>query len=412
LTGDAEGSNVQRVRQLSGPVQRYAVGAVLVRLSDEGSRVALVFLAAAGGLGARVGGLLVAALLLPHVLAAPVVGTLVDRSRRAARAVALLAAGFAAALGLAGLLVGTGPVALVAVVLLAGGCCGPALTGGLSSVLPDLVSRERLPRTFGVDSLTFNVAGVAGPAVAALLAGAVSPRFATSALAVSAGVGALLVATLPARPSVVRTGPPPDPGWLAGARAIGRDRDLAAVTAATTLGQVGAGALPVIAALIALRSGQPSQAAVLLGAVAAGGLLGSLAWTAHPAGVGRAPLVVMTGLVAAGLSLALAGTTGLLPVRVLLFGLSGVAGGPLFGALLLTRQDRAPAEARSQVFTLGAGAKITAAALGAGLGGALSSWAVSAQLLVVGAVHVLAGGLGVAAIGVRRARSRQPGLAA
>jgi Major Facilitator Superfamily len=398
------------VRNVNGALARYAVAAALVRVSDEGSRVALLFLAAAGGLGTRIGGLLVAVLLLPHVLAAPLVGTLVDRSDRRARAVALLAGGFGACLGLAGALVGGAPLLLVVVVLVAGGCCGPAMTGGISSVVPDLVAPARLPRAFGVDALTYNVAGVAGPAVAALLAAAVSARFATAALAGSAATGAVLFATLPARPATVETEPPSRPGWLAGARAIASDRALAAVTFATSLGQVGAGALPVIAAVAALRAERPGEAGLLLGAIAAGGLLGSLLWTARPAVAARAPLVVMVGLVAAGLPLALAGATGSLSLRVLLFGLSGVADGPLFGALLLTRQDRAPAQARSQVFTLGAGAKITAAAVGAGLGGALSAWSVSAQLLVAGGLHVLAGGLGVAAVGVRRARSREPGL--
>ena len=61
-------------------------------------------------------------------------------------------------------------------------------------------------------------------------------------------------------------------------------------------------------------------------------LLGSVLWTVRPARVERAPLVVMLGLVTAGLPLALAATTGSLPVRVGLFALSGVADGPLFGA--------------------------------------------------------------------------------
>ena len=69
-------------------------------------------------------------------------------------------------------------------------------------------------------------------------------------------------------------------------------------------------------------------------------------------------------------------------MRVGLFALSGVADGPLFGALLLTRQDRAPVEARSQVFTLGAGAKITAAALGAAPWVGPQRWSVSGQLPV------------------------------
>lgn len=384
---------------------RYAAAATLVRLSDEGSRVALALVAIDAGRGARVGGLFVAVLLVPHVVAAPAVGNLVDRAAYGARRVAALAAGFGAALAAGGLLVGRAPDAVVLLVLLAGGACGPALTGGLSSVLPDLVRPERLPRAFGLDSLTYNVAGVAGPAVAAVVAGALSPAVATYGLALSVLVGAGLLATLPARPH--RAAGSGGPGWLSGARAIVRDRALGAVTAATSLGQVGAGALPVVAAVAAVRAGRPGEAGLLLAAIAVGGLVGSLLWTARPARPDRAPAVVMWGLVAAGLPLVLAAGTGSLPARVALFALSGVADGPLFGALLLARQDRSPAGARSQVFTLGAGAKITAAALGALVGGALSGWPVSGQLLVAGGLHILAGLLGRAGLG-RLPRARPP----
>jgi hypothetical protein len=405
LTGDAEACKVNNMSHLHSAVPRYAVAAVLVRLSDEGSRVALTFLAVADGLGTGVGGLLVAVLLVPHVLAAPFVGTLVDRAPHGARRIAMLAAGFATALAAAAGLVGQAPLALVVVVLLAGGCCGPALTGGMSSVLPDLVPTARLPRAFGLDSLSYNVAGVAGPAVAAVLAEATSPELATLMLAISAAAGAGLLATLPARSRSVDLVAPPSPGWLAGARAIARSRALAAVTAATSLGQVGAGALPVIAVVVAVGSGHAGDAGLLLGAIALGGMIGSLLWTARPARASAAPMVVMAGLVAAGVPLVLAAATGSLSIRVALFVLSGIADGPLFGALLLTRQDRAPAETRSQVFTLGAGAKITAAAVGAAMGGALSSLAVGAQLAVAGGLQVVAGLVG--AVAATAAQSRR-----
>jgi hypothetical protein len=202
--------------------------------------------------------------------------------------------------------------------------------------------------------------------------------------------------------------------WTAGLRAIERDRALSAVTTATTLGMVGAGALPVVATVIAVRAHSAQQAGLLLAAEAVGGLAGSLLWTARPASVNRAPMVVMLGLAAVGVPLMLAAATGALPVRLVLFGLAGVADGPTFGALLLVRDARAPEGARSQVFTVGAGAKITAAAVGAALGGLLSGLAVGPQLLLAGGVHVLAGLLGLAMLAVggpgssRVARRRTP----
>ena len=114
---------------------RYTAAAMLLRLADEGARVVLVLLALEQGKGAAVGGLLVAALLVPHVLAAPALGLAVDRSGRPTTLLAATAAVFAAGLGVPALALGRAPTLVSVVGLLAAGCCGPALTGGLSSRL-------------------------------------------------------------------------------------------------------------------------------------------------------------------------------------------------------------------------------------------------------------------------------------
>jgi hypothetical protein len=51
-------------------------------------------------------------------------------------------------------------------------------------------------RAFGLDSLFYNVAGMAGPAAVGLVAATAGPSTATLTLAVAAGLGALGVATL------------------------------------------------------------------------------------------------------------------------------------------------------------------------------------------------------------------------
>lgn len=60
----------------------YLITAVLIRLADEGARVALVLLALERTGSAAVGGLLVAVLLVPQVVAAPAIGLLTDRARQ------------------------------------------------------------------------------------------------------------------------------------------------------------------------------------------------------------------------------------------------------------------------------------------------------------------------------------------
>jgi hypothetical protein len=77
-----------------------------------------------------------------------------------------------------------------------------------------------------------------------------------------------------------------------------------------------------------------------------------------------------------------------------LLAVSGFFNGPLFGALLTTRQVRAPDGLRSQIFTLGAGAKITATAAGAASAGAIAHASSPAQLIIVAAFPLLAGTVG------------------
>lgn len=382
--------------RVSGRLTHYAAAAVLVRLADEGARVVLTLLALQRTGSAAVGGVLVAALLVPHVVAAPLVGALADRARRPRLVVAAAGCGFAAALAATATGLGRLPLTVLVGVLLAGGCCGPALTGALTSQLPGLVPAQRLPRAFGLDSLTYNGAGIVGPAAGAAIAAASSPAGATYALAGSAGLGAALAAVLPVPVRAHQQRATRRIGYLlGGTKLLVRDRVLATVTAATSIGQLGMGALPVIAVLIATQHHSAAAAGWLLTAVATGGLFGSLAWTWRPGRPERASTVVMLGLVGVGLPLGAAAFSSSLPLTATFFALAGFSNGPLFGALLVTRNDHAPTNLRSQIFTLGAGAKITATAAGAALGGLLAGHtSVAVLLLLAAASPLLAGALG------------------
>src|SRR6185312_5959329 len=168
-TGDdeEEGGVVPGRQMRRMPV--YTTAAILVRAADEGARVALVLLAVQRLASPAAGGVLVAALLVPHVVAAPVLGAAVDRVRRPALLVTVGSVGLGLALAVTAAGVGRVPLPLVVAILIAGGSCGPAVTGALSSQLPALVARPALPRAFGVDALTYDVAGMLGPAVVAVV---------------------------------------------------------------------------------------------------------------------------------------------------------------------------------------------------------------------------------------------------
>ncbi|RZS87221.1 MFS transporter [Motilibacter rhizosphaerae] len=389
---------------------QYATGAVLVRLADEGARVTLVTLAVDSGRGPGLGGVLIAALMVPHVLAGPAVGVLTDRSRRPQRAIAALALGFGLSLALAAPLLGRAPDVLVVAVLVAGGCCGPALTGALTSHLSGLVPEAQLPRAFGLDSLLYNSAAIGGPAAAAALA-LIDARVGAYAMAGCAALGALVLAALPTGRRHVRAAHEEPPSVSAGLRAVVAEPVLAVVTFTSTLEMVTLGALPVVAAGVAVSTGRTGLTGVLMTCTAAGSLLGSLAWTVRPQPPERAPLVSMLTLVASGAGFAAAAAVvGRSPASVaavaVLFALGGFATGPFMGAIFTARQTLSPPAVRAQVFTLSAGLRTTAGAGGALLAAGLSGLPVPAQVLVAGGCSAVGGAVGLAVL--RRVTSRAP----
>ena len=388
---------------------RYVVAAVLSRIADEGARVGLILLAVERTGSAALGGVLVAALLVPQVVAAPLVGRAVDRAARPARTLAVLVAGFSVCLGLASAVVGRVSVVVVVVVLVAGGAMAPSVTGGLSGRLGSLVGRRRAARAFGVDSVVYNVCGVAGPAAVGVLAvrGAGLPM---TALAVGGVAGSVAVWFLPMAPS---RGAVEDrtagPGHSAAWSVMRRDRPLAAVTAASCLAQVGLGALGVVVTMVASRQGTVETAGLVLAALPVGALLGSLGWIWRPASVEQAPGLAMWAQVAVGVPMALTAWAPNLATVATLLALSGVALGPATGAVFLTRERRTPAALRGQVFALGAGVKLASGAAGAALAGFVAGLESGVLLLSCGALPVLAALIGVA---ILRTRDRHESVAA
>lgn len=372
---------------------RYLLAAALARLADDGVRVAFILLALERGAGAAFGGLVVAALLIPHVVAAPAVGILADRvrARRAFYAAAL--ATYGGILALCGVLVGRVPAPVVLLIAAAGGCIGPLITGGLTALLGDLVPAAQLERAYSLDVASYTVAGIGGPALTALLAATLGPVAATFALAVSVCAGALLLGALP----IPRRDRGPDrahPPMTRGIAVLWRDRTLRATTLASSLGQIGAGALPLAAALLASRY-HAAAAGALLAAYAVGTLLGSLGYARRPIGTTAPEWLVVGCLLAAALPLAIVPWVSNFVLAIALFAAAGSFSGPGGSALFVVRERQAPAEVRTQVFTLAAGLKITAAALGAGLAGFGAWLGGDTLLLAIAACFVLAAGTGI-----------------
>ncbi|MEW2288349.1 MFS transporter [Streptomyces sp. NPDC047841] len=380
----------------------YLQVALLVRLASEGARVGLVVLAVDRTRSTGFGGALVAALLVPSVVAAPLAGALADRVRRRRLFHGGCLVFYGTGLAAVAMLVGRASALLVLAVAAAAGCCTPLLTGGLTSLLGDLLPPAALGRAFSLDAVSYNLAGIAGPALASTLAAAAGPARALAALGAGAAAGGALVFALPLKPRVPGT-PVPRPADLGAAVVLLlRDPPLRSLTWASAVGQLGIGALPVACVMLAVRYQTPWAAGGLMTAMSLGSLTGSLVYAWRPWGTRRPELTVLVMLFATGAALATVPWTDSAGATAGGFALAGCCTGPLFAALLTGRDRYAPPAARTQVFTLGAGIKGAFAAGGAALAGGWQSAGLGGLVAAVAGCQVLAAALGALLLRERR----------
>ncbi|MEU6300077.1 MFS transporter [Streptomyces erythrochromogenes] len=373
-------------------VRLYVVTAFCARMAEEGMAVAVVMLAAHRLGGAAQGALILAAWMAPHVLAAPLAGALAARARRPGLFYAGALAGFAGAIAALAVCVGRLPAPAVLLIAAVGGCCGPVVSGGLSSLLSLISSPgpER-DRAYALDASVYNAAAVAGPATAGLAAAAAGPGTAVAVLAVAAAGAAALVCLLPVNSAPAERADPGDVrrDLVAGLTAVWHSRELRAITAATCLAFTGLGALTTTAVLLAGSRGQSGGGGWLMTAFAVGALAGSLT-LARLRPTATSTLLALTGMAGTGLALAAAPLAPTLPLCATAFAAAGVFDGLLLTATLRLRAEHAPQEQRTQVFTIGAGLKISAAALGAALVGLAGSGSAARDLAAIAILQLAA----------------------
>src|SRR6185437_6014392 len=131
------------------------------------------------------------------------------------------------------------------------------------------------------------------------------------------------------------------------------------------------------------------DAAWIVTSFAIGALLGSLVVTVRPIRRVPAATVMAVAAMATGLLAIAAAIVPGLPAVIVLVGLSGIATGPGVAAMLLLRTQHSPRQLRSQVFTVAAGLRATAAAVGAGLAGLMPSGAGGPLLALIGACWIV-----------------------
>ncbi|MDT0614556.1 MFS transporter [Streptomyces lancefieldiae] len=349
----------------------HLTAATLLRVSAEGAATALVLTVSARTGDAASTGFVQMAMTLPYVLSGPLIGHGLDRTSRPRRLATVLACGYAVTTALLMVSVGRSPLALTLMVAVVVGCVEP-IVSALTSLLPRFVPAERLSRAYGLEASSYNVAAIAGPALAATVA-AVAGGGNTGIVTVAAAVlGLLLLPMLPfppprTRPERTRTGV--GQIVMGGLSVLGGNRVLRALTVATTSAWFGYGGFAVAAVLLSQDiGGGPGAGGQLLACFALGSLAGSLAssrWLTP----GRSEPVVLAGLVGFGTALAALAAAPSLPWAWTVCVLAGLAEGPLFAATLLLRQRESPPDRLGQVNTTGGSLKIGASAGGAALTG-------------------------------------------
>lgn len=368
----------------------YLAVSTPLRLSVGGTTVALPILAVEALNDVAIGGLLSAACLAPSILAAPFVGAILDRTRHPRVLIAL--AGLVTALGtLVAAFLGVIPTPLVALAVIAAGTTTPFFMGGLSSFATEEIPNER--RAYALDALSYNLGSVAGPAVVAAATALGSARIAVVAMAVAAALGSAGTILTRLRPQTDAPAVSMRSAIIAGLRHIVGHRPIAVVTASGTLSQLGSGGLAVAAVVLATeRADSPDQGAVIVSAFAVGGLVSALVIAARPMRM-RAEWAMGTGFAATGVLTVVAAVDLGLWWTTVLIGLSGLFTASSSAAMLLLRKQQSLPEVRSQVFTVGAGLRATAAAAGAAAAGLAAGIGGAWLIVAIGVIWVFSGAL-------------------
>lgn len=383
---------------------RYLTGATLARTADamSGPALLLLGLAVVGSTGPA--SLLFAGLTVASAVGGPVLGVLFDRSARPGRLLALSLAGFGGGLTVAAVTLGRWPLAVVVGVAVAAGLLVPALSGGWTAQLGDVVPAATLRRAQSLDAATYNVGGLTGPGVTALVAGLWGAGWAVAASIVLLALAVPVAATLPppARTPLASSVPA---ALKAGVSAIVTIAGLRRITLASVVAFVGFGMFIVACPLLGLKHfDSTARGAALLSVMSVGALVATVVLAKWPLPVRPDTFFVIATVVATAslTTQALAPSGALLVAAVAVL---GIADGPQLAAVIAVRHREAPEQLRAQVFTTGASLKVTAGALGAALAGVLAAHSVTLVLLVAAATQVLA----VAAFAlVRVSRSEEP----
>jgi MFS family permease len=368
----------------------YLYGALPARLGDEMSGQAILLLGIAAG-SATLGSTLLAMLTLSAAVGGPLLGAILDRSPHPGKVLALSLGVYAAGLAFIALSLGHIPLWLSGIGALAAGFLMPAISGGWSSRLKSFITSEQMARASAIDATTFNIAGLAGPALAGLVAAWFGVHWAAIVVIV------LLVAALPMawrlprrRSHITSHATPFLQDVLTGFKAIITSRSLLRITIMSVISYLGIGMLWVICPLVGKEVlGNAGYGGVLMSVLSVGALIATLAYAKWPTRYTPDAIACLTTFTLAVAMVVLVCANNIFVASCALL-IAGLADGPQLAAIFTVRHREAPERSRSQVFTTGASLKITAAAGGVALAGLLAATSLQLTIITAAAVQLLA----------------------
>lgn len=374
-------------------VAPYALLAVTARAATEALGPALLLTALASSRPESDGAIVVAGFTGLAALSGPFVGALLDRVARPGLVIGLATGTLVAVMIAMAVLLPTASLGVLVAAAAVGGFAHPALTGGLTSLLPAMVRGGSLDRAYAVDAATYNIGAIVGPplAAAAVVLGATGPVLFTGALLLVA----LLV--LPRVPFAVRAAAgarkPVREELTTGFTGLASTPSLAWTTFVTTLGFAGQAAFLVAVPLVTLaQTDSLAASGLVFGAAAVGGVLATLVLARRPLrdpdrAIARTTLGVGIALVVLAFSPTFAVTL------AAAFAL-GACDGPMLTAMFRIRTREADPAIRSQVFTTAASLRTSIYAATTAVLGLLIGLGPTVLLLVGAALHVVALSLG------------------
>jgi MFS family permease len=389
-------TSLSRLRRQPGYPLFYTT-ATVTRLADEMFSVGVVLLALERTGSAALAGAIVAAITLPSLVSGPLLGAWLDQTGRRRKVMILDQVLAATALIAIVLALGNAPDWTIPLIALGAGITWPLSFGGFTSLIPVIVPDELLPPANALEATSFNVAVIAGPALAgtiSALAGPAASLLVEAALTIGAiGLIALIPAVdVPTRKAsrslreIVRAGL----GHLA------VTPPLRSVTVAGALNLGGLGLLTVAFPFFAMDflDADRSAAGFLWAAFASGSVLGAIVLVRLQT-TWAPERVVLGALTVLGCLMLLWPLASALPVALVLIALAGVADGPNLSATFAARQRWTPRDLHGQIFTTAASLKVGAFAVGSALAGpAVVGLGADGALVLAAFVQLAAAGAG------------------